>query len=119
LFGKQQAGTVWNKQLVQALKTVGFKQSSIDKCLFNKGFIMLVPCTDDSILTGPDPSELDQTIQRIGEAGPNITVEGNISDFLGLQFQREGNVFHILTELRLNNENTVTMSAATASSKYL
>jgi hypothetical protein len=62
------------------------------------------------------------------EAVLNITVEGNISDFLGVQIQREGDVFHlsqphlisdIPTELRLNNENTVTKSIPTASSKQL
>ena len=62
------------------------------------------------------------------EAGLNITVEGNISDFLGVQIQREGDAFHlsqphlisdILTELRLNDENTVTKSTPIASSKQL
>ena len=107
---------------------MGFKQSLIDECLFYKGSILFVLYTDDSILTGPDSSELDQTIQRMIEAGLNITVEGNISDFLGVQIQREGDVFHlsqphlisdILTELRLNDENTVTKSTPTASSKQL
>ena len=128
LFGQRQAGRVWNKHLVQALMTVGFKQSSIDEFLFYKGSIMFALYTDDSILTGPDPSELDQTIQRMMEAGLNITVEGNISDFLGVQIQREGDAFHlsqphlisdILTELRLNDENTVTKSTPIASSKQL
>ena len=37
LYGQKQAGRVWNKHLVDKLKSIGFKQSVIDECVFFKG----------------------------------------------------------------------------------
>ncbi len=59
LFGQKQAGRVWNQHLVNRLKEVGFIQSEIDECLFYKGKSVFVLYTDDSIMDGPDPQELD------------------------------------------------------------
>jgi Reverse transcriptase (RNA-dependent DNA polymerase) len=69
LFGQKQAGRVWNKHLVKALKQVGFDTSKIDECLFYKGKVIFVLFTDDSILTGPSPKELDKVIQDMEDAG--------------------------------------------------
>jgi len=128
LFGQKQAGRVWNKHLVQALKLVGFKQSEIDECLFYKDSVIFVLHTDDSILTGPDSKQLDHVIQQMKEAGLNLTVEGDIADFLGVQIQRSDDTFHlsqphlikdILKELRLDSENSTTKLTPSASSKQL
>jgi hypothetical protein len=85
LIGQKQAGRVWNQHLVNKLMEVGFIPSKIDECLFYKGKSVFVLYTDDSILGGPDPQELDNIIQEMKAVGLNLTVEGNISDFLGVQ----------------------------------
>jgi hypothetical protein len=36
LYGQKQAGRVWNKHLVSKLKSIGFKQSMVDECVFYK-----------------------------------------------------------------------------------
>ena len=128
LFGQKQAGRVWNKHLVKALEQVGFVTSNVDECLFYKGKVIFVLYTDDSILTGPNPKELDNVVQDMKKAGLNLTVEGNINDFLGVQIQRETNNFHfsqphlvldILKELRLDGEKTAVKQTPTASSRQL
>jgi hypothetical protein len=69
-------------------KTIGFTQSTIDECVFYKGRSIYILYTDDSILAGPDESELDQIIEDTKKAGLKLTVEGNISKFLGIQIER-------------------------------
>jgi hypothetical protein len=89
LYGQKQAGRVWNKHLVLRLKKVGFKQSDIDECVFYKGKSIYVLYTDDSILAGPDEKELDQIVRDMKGAGLDLTVEGDISDFLGVKISRQ------------------------------
>jgi hypothetical protein len=130
LFGQRQAGRVWNQHLVQRLLKVGFVPSQIDECLFYKGTSVFVLYTDDSILAGPDPDELDDIIRQMKEADLELTVEGGIEDFLGVQIERskDGKSFtltqphlidDILKELRLDAERTAIKKTTGASSKPL
>jgi hypothetical protein len=63
-------------------------------------------------------------VQDMKQVGLELTVEGNISNFLGVQIRREANVFHlsrphlildILKELRLDGKKVATKKAPTAS----
>ena len=59
--------------------------SQIDECLFYKGQSVFVIYTDDSILAGPDSKELDSIIEEMKKAELDLTVEGDIADFLGVK----------------------------------
>ena len=61
----------------------------MDECVFYKGKAMYVLYTDDSILAGPDQKELDDIIEQIRKAKLNITVEGDLQDFLGVNIERQ------------------------------
>ena len=50
---------------------------------------MYVLYTDDSILMGPDEKELEEVIALIKAQGLELTVDGDISDFLGVELKRE------------------------------
>ena len=130
LFGQRQAGRVWNQHLVDRLIKVGFVVSEIDECLFYRGRSVFVLYTDDSILAGPDPKELDQIIQDMKDAELELTVEGGIEDFLGVQIERseDGKSFNltqphliddILKELRLDEKNAAKKKTTGASSRPL
>ena len=98
VYGQKQAGRVWNKYLVDKLvNKVGFTQSKIDECVFYKGKTMYVLYTDDSLLAGPDKKEIDQIIEDIKKAKLNITDEGDIQDFLGIN-------------ISMNKDKTVTLT---------
>ncbi len=88
LFGQRQAGRVWNKHLIEKLKQVGFMASQIYECLFYKGQSVFVLYTDDSILAGPDSKELDIIIEEMKIAELDLSVEGNIADFLEVKIER-------------------------------
>ena len=128
IYGQKQAGRVWNQHLVQKLKAVGFKQMQNSPCVFVRGSNIYVLYTDDSILMGPDPNELDSIIQEMKDIGLKLTVEGDISDFLGvnIQHQPDGSIHltqpqlidSILKELRLDDKSKVKKTPA-ATSKIL
>ena len=115
IYGQKQAGRVWNKHLVTKLKSAGFKQSSIDDCVFYRGSSIYVLYTDDSILAGPDERELDSIIEDMKASGLVLTVEGDISDFLGVRIEKRSDgtvnltqphlIDQILRDLRLDKEN--------------
>jgi Reverse transcriptase (RNA-dependent DNA polymerase) len=115
IYGQKQAGHVWNEYLVQGLKELGFVQSNYDMCLLWKVQCILVIYTDDTIVTGPDAKEIDDTIQQI--AGKfTITITKGIEDFLGvnlhydeheksLKFTQPQLIKSILHDLGLNESN--------------
>jgi hypothetical protein len=129
LFGQKQAGRVWNQHLVDKLKEVCFIPSEVDECLFYKGKSVFVLYTDDSILTGPDLQELDDIVQEMKAVGLNLTIEGDISDFLGVQIDRIiENTFNlsqphpindVIKELHLDGQNVAIKRTTGASSKTL
>ena len=130
VYGQKQAGRVWNKYLVNKLtKELKFVQSQTDECVFYRGTTMYVLYTDDSILAGPDEKEIDQIIQEMKLAKLDITVEGGLEDFLGINIDRrkDGTIHltqphlidQILKDLRLDDENVTTKDTPASSSKIL
>ncbi len=130
IYGQKQAGRVWNKYLVNKLtEEVGFVQSKVDECVFYRGKTMYALYTDDSILAGPDKNEIDDIISDMKKAKLDITEEGELEDFLGVNIERmaDGTIHltqphlidQILDDLRLNNENVTTKNIPALSSKIL
>ena len=130
IYGQKQAGRVWNQYLVNKLiKELGFRQSKVDECLFYRGNIIYVLYTDDSILAGPDRNEIDKLIVKMREIGLNITDEGNIEDFLGVNIDKKENgeihltqphlIDQVIKDLRLEDEKVKIKETPAASSKIL
>ena len=89
LYGQKQAGRVWYQHLRHILvNKLGFTQSQHDECVFWKGQTMYILYTDDSILAGPDKREIEKIISDIEKAGLEITIEGKLEDFLGININR-------------------------------
>ena len=115
VYGGKDSGRTWNEWMVERLLKAGFKQSNIDPCVFTHGNAFYITYTDDSILCGPDPQELDDIVEKIKAAGLNITDDGTIGDFLGVEIDRrdDGTVHlsqpqlieRVLKDLRLNGSN--------------
>jgi hypothetical protein len=129
VYGSKQAGRTFNKYLVAKLTSIGFSQSRIDPCVFYKGGMMYVLYTDDSILAGPDLREIEECIEEMKGVNLDITVEGDLSDFLGVNIDRlpDGSyhlsqpklIDSILEDLRLSGDNVVTKATPMSSSKLL
>ena len=131
IYGQKQAGRVWNQYLVSKLtsKKIGFTQSKHDECVFYKGNIVYILYTDDSILAGPDKAELMRTIDLIKACDLNITIEGTLTDFLGIHIDRKQDgtiemtqpqlIDRILKDLRLDNDNVNSKTVPMATSRIL
>ena len=128
-YGQKNAGRVWNEYLVKKLKQIGFKQSKIDECVFYRGTVMYVLYTDDSILAGPDPKEIKKVIKLMKQVKLDVTEEGTLEDFLGVNINRktDGSIHltqpqlinTVLKDLNLLGENVKTKETPTCSSKIL
>ena len=129
LYGQKQAGRVWYQHLSRRLvEQVGFTKSAVDECVFYRGQVIYVLYTDDSIIVGPDQAEIDKAINDIQAAKLNITVEGNIKDFLGVNIHKSDNgeitfsqphlIDKVLKGLRLGSD-TVPKNTPAAPSKIL
>eukprot|EP00980_Cylindrotheca_fusiformis_P019196 scaffold6521_cov93-Cylindrotheca_fusiformis.AAC.4 len=88
LFGQKQAGRVWNKHLHKGLIGVGFVQSSVDECLYYRGSTILLIYVDDCIMIDADPSKIQQTFEDIKAQGYDMTDEGDLKDYLGVDVDR-------------------------------
>ena len=130
VYGQKQAGRVWNRYLVKKLtEDVGFVQSKVDECILYKGNVIYLLYTDDTILAGPDKSEIDEVIEQIRGAKLDITVEGDLQDFLGVRITREADgsvhftqphlIDKILKDLRLDNDEVTTRDVPARSSVLL
>ena len=84
IYGQVQAGRVWYNYLSEKLNLIGFKQCARDECIFTRGQLIYILYTDDSIIVGTDNEQLQQCAQELREANLQLTVEGDISDFLGV-----------------------------------
>src|SRR6056300_397126 len=104
VYGGKAASRTWYQHLSKVLiEEVGFKRSAVDECVFYRGNVMYVLYTDDSILAGPDLSEIERAIKDI-DAKLKITVEGDIQDFLGVHIDRKEDGTVHLTQPHLNDQ---------------
>ena len=102
VHGPKQAGPVWNQYLVDKLTNeLGFVQSKVDKCVLYQGTVTYVLYTDNSIIARPNEKEIDQTVKDIKKAKLNITIEGDLQDFLGINIDRKDNGLIHLTQPHL------------------
>jgi hypothetical protein len=87
LYGQKQAGRVWNLFLTEGLQQIKFKQSENDPCIFWRGSVLIVIYTDDTIVTGPNETDIDKAITDIGKRF-EITTSETVDSFLGVKIIR-------------------------------
>ncbi|KAJ0946635.1 putative RNA-directed DNA polymerase [Helianthus annuus] len=93
LYGLKQAPRAWFNRLTMALHSLGFKGSKTDPSLFiysSKGTLLyMLVYVDDIILTGNNPSLIDQVIHSLGTTFA-IQDLGSLSYFLGVEVVHQG-----------------------------
>jgi len=136
LYGQKQAGRVWNQYLHDGLVARGFKQSKVDMSLYYRGKVALLIYTDDGILIGPTPKDINDVIKLLKKkAGKedefrafNMTDEGDLCDYLGVKVDHLPNgaiklsqphlIQQILNDLGFN-ERTVSKSTPAPSTQKI
>ena len=94
---------------------IGLVPSEINECVLYKDGMIYVLYTKDYILTGPNHKQPLRTIEKIKGTGLNLTNEGNIQDFLGININQLKNgtinmcqphlIQFVLDDLNLNKDN--------------
>ena len=84
-YGLKQAAYNWNNLLKAGLETLGFKQSEHDPCLYCKDDIICVIYVDDTLFFSKDPKKIDQIISNLKKLDFELTDEGDVEAFLGIQ----------------------------------
>ena len=74
-------------------------------------------CTDDSMLAGPNEAKINQIIKEMKQAELNMTVKGDIQDFLGINIEcKDDGSIHLtqphlidqtLKDLRLDQDKPI------------
>ena len=130
VYRQTQAARVWNQYLVQKLTSpaIGFTQSKYDEHVFYKKNMIYILYIDDSIIAGSDQQAIDETIRQIKQSGLEITIEGDIWDFLGINITRQNDQYHlskpqliqsILHDLKLTDNKVKPKEIPMASSRKL
>jgi hypothetical protein len=97
---------------------------------FTEDRLFILLFTVDSILAGPDQKETDQVIKDLKKAKLDITVEGDIQDFLGVNIEKHKDgtvrlmqephlIDAVLDYLRLNDDQVVPKTIPAKSSEIL
>ena len=58
MYGQNQSRWLWNKYLTDKFLTIGFKQLSIDECVFFQGWAIFACYNDDGIFVSPCKEEI-------------------------------------------------------------
>ena len=97
LYGLKQAGMLWFKLLTKNLNKLGAKQLMHDQCIFRfehpqTHVVSWVVCyVDDIIFMGPSPEDIDMLTSGLGATFNKITVQKDVSKFLGIEVTRDRN----------------------------
>ena len=87
LYGLKDGQVTWHEHIKKGLKERGFMPSKVDPCLFIKGSVLLVLCTDDAAFFSPSAQAVDNEIASLKKAF-DLTDEGKLQDYLGTRFIR-------------------------------
>jgi hypothetical protein len=93
IYGGRNSGLIWNEYLTNGLLSIGFTQSKVDECVFYRGTIIFLNYVDDGIFACPEAGLIDEAIKDLSDPDKaNATFEiedqGNIADYLGINFEK-------------------------------
>ena len=88
LYGQKQAGRVWNRHLHEILLELGWEQSKADDCVYYKNGVIFCVYVDDGILFSIYQERIDTCIQELQERF-NISIEGDVSDYVGVNIEKK------------------------------
>jgi hypothetical protein len=90
LYGLKDAGRTWFEFLKKGLLHRGWKQSTIDGCLFTKDGILLVIYVQDAILISPDKTLIKNEIKSL-QKDYDLTDDSELEDYLETRFTHKPN----------------------------
>ena len=62
MYGKKQAGCVWNTFMDKGMRDIGFTPTKIDPCIYYHSPVVFLIYIDDCIMFGPDARAINQVV---------------------------------------------------------
>ena len=87
-YGLKQAAYNWNNLLKSGFLSLGFRQSDHDPCLFCKDDVICVVYVDDTLFFSKDRSKVNEVISQLQKLNFELTDEGDVEGFLGIQIDQ-------------------------------
>jgi hypothetical protein len=103
MYGLRQAGNNWFDALRSSLLSLGFHQSCHDPCLFIKNNCLLLVYVDNCLIFAKSDAVLDGIVAAL-EKEFNLTSEGSVGAYLGIDIRRTPDGFLELTQTGLINK---------------
>ncbi|GFH58525.1 hypothetical protein CTEN210_15001 [Chaetoceros tenuissimus] len=101
LYGLKQASHNWHNLLKAGLIKLGFRQSDYEPCLFLKDGIICVVYVDDTLFFAKDDKIIDNHISKLKKLGFDLTEEGDVTAFLGVEISKDENGVITMTQTGL------------------
>jgi hypothetical protein len=89
LYGLTVAPKLWYEHLFAALRSEGFRPSTIDPCLLYKPGMLIVCYVDDAGIAAARKELVDELINNLIARGFELTREGSFTEFLGIKFVKD------------------------------
>lgn len=90
LYGLKQSGREWNHKLDKILKSIGFRQSSEDSCIYilktQNGYVIIAVFVDDLLILGTSRKIIEDVKQKISLEIETVD-KGLVDYFLGMQIE--------------------------------
>ena len=90
LYGISAAPKLFYEHARDAFLNLGFKQSTVDPCLFIKVNLMVVLYVDDVGIAAKYEKDITWLVDGLRKAGFSLTEEGSLAEFLGIKFETLG-----------------------------
>ena len=116
MYGLKQASYNWHNLLKAGLLKLGFKQSIHEPCLFLKDGILCVVYVDDTLFFAKSDSIIDQHISKLRKLNFDLTEEGEVTQFLGVEIVKDQNGHITMTQTGLI-DNVIELLGLTGDSK--
>ena len=100
LYGLKDAGRTWNDHLTSGLLKRGWKQSSLDNCLFTKKGLIFILYVDDACIISHSKHAITNEISSL-QRDFDLTNDGELQDYLGTRFDRSPDGSVTLTQPRM------------------
>ena len=93
LYGLKQASKTWFEHLRDGLtsKDLGFTPSAVDPCVFYKDGCAILCYVDDCLIFARTKAMADKVLSDLRAYGYVLTDEGEVTNYLGVQVERDPN----------------------------
>ena len=125
LYGDRRAPKLWYEHCRKTLTSPAYgftTHDSLDPCLFLRPDFAIVLYVDDAIVVGSNPAAVEALITQLENDGLDLTREGTLAHYLGVQIDQNesgaltltqpGLTQRIITALGLDDSRTKTTPAA-------